>query len=484
MSLALWICLAVVAVLVLNAVGVLMVAVREAQTPAFALTWLVACIALPVVGLWVYRRVARRVPPRRPIHWHAPTSGASVGGEGSPLVSNLSKCLRGVASPIERADVTVYFDGSAFYQQLLTDIQSARTTIDMEFYIFRWDEVGQAVVAALLERAAAGVHIRFLRDGFGSLTFPPAVIAQMQAAGIETRAFFPLRAGFLNPTLNHRDHCKIVHIDTATAYVGGMNVGLEYTGQKPQNGPWHDAQVRILGPAARQAQAIFESDWSVSTPDVLPRQAPQSALAPPTAPPFPWRVQAAPKETVFRHADVPVQFFDSGPDHKRAIVRETYFVCLTQAEHTVDLMTPYFAPGEDLMMALKTAAARGVRVRLLLPEKVDHRLIGYACQTYFRDLVDAGVELYLWRPGVLHAKVAVVDGCVSVIGAANFDLRSFHLNYELCMISYGQPLAASLSQRFELDLASARPVTRSELDRIPWRRQVLHQSARLLAPLL
>nr|WP_290589980.1 phospholipase D-like domain-containing protein [Alicyclobacillus sp.] len=178
-------------------------------------------------------------------------------------------------------------------------------------------------------------------------------------------------------------------------------------------------------------------------------------------------------QTVVGRPDAPVQ-----------AIRDLYFLCITQAQRCVDITTPYFVPDGDILAAMKTAAVRGVRVRLLVPRRCDHRVVGMASRTFYRDLVQAGVAIYLYEPGVLHAKVMQVDDEIAIVGAANYDLRSFRLSHEVCQVMYSRPAAAELTRQFEQDLAHSTRLTVEDLEAAPRWKAALDQAARLLAPLL
>ncbi|MBX5437167.1 MAG: cardiolipin synthase, partial [Alicyclobacillaceae bacterium] len=416
-----------------------------------------------------------------------------------------------VGRPPARGGVQVLPSGPDKYRWLMNALERATRQIDMEYFIFRNDHVGRQILAILMERARCGVRVRFLKDGLGSWRFPRPVLRKMEQAGIECRTFFPLRPGWLWPMVNLRDHTKIVVIDGTQAFTGGINIGDEYTGRQPGVGPWRDTHLRLTGPAVQTLSNLFEVNWSVASPATGPdrQTSPQGAdgravRAGPAAPArirwagavagewaAEWAGQppAASVEDAVSSGDSGVhpawvQTVESGPDRPVQSIRQLFFVCLTQAERTVDVTTPYFVPDIDLTMAMQTAALRGVRVRLLLPRHCDHRIVGLASHTYYDDLMASGVEVYLYDGGVLHAKVMTVDGWVSVVGAANFDLRSFRLNYEVSELIVSQGVAQELKAQFEQDLKKARRLTYEEWARRGRLLRVAERAARLAAPLL
>ncbi|SFU47722.1 phospholipase D-like domain-containing protein [Alicyclobacillus macrosporangiidus] len=549
-----WLC----ALYVAHALTLVAIAWRHVRRPAEALTWLLLGLVLPGLGPALYAWMARplrtgRGPASAQGTGHVPrgnrapqasSAGAAERGEKQPSAGAaetakstgsaatdappLGRAARAVATAIERltgapplpAQVQVLCNGTETYDHLLRALRSAERTIDLDYYIYRDDHVGRLISDVLIARAEAGVRIRFLRDGVGSRSYPRAAAERLAAAGIACRVFFPLRFPWVDARLNHRDHCKIAIIDGQEAFVGGINVGDEYTGRKPGVGWWRDTHLRLRGEAVSQLQAAFEANWALADPDRAARahgwRNPADAAAECDGPrgadsatggatgrrarPRPWRPAMSPAGRMWNvefgpdpldDADVSepplparAQTVAGRPDAPVQAVRDLYFLCITQAERRVDITTPYFVPDSDILAALKTAAMRGVRVRLLVPRRCDHVVVGMASRTFYRDLLQAGVEIYLYEPGVLHAKVMQVDDEIGIVGAANYDLRSFRLSYEVCQVMYSRPVAAELTRQFERDLQHSTRLVIAELDAQPRWQAALHQAARLLAPLL
>jgi cardiolipin synthase len=492
---------------VANTCLLLNLALRGATRPATGLAWVAIGLCLPILGPVIYFMLSGPFAERR--SRHAP----SVKTETPRLPSDWSTSSQHIARTIHsmtgsvpvHSAFRVFHEGDLTFAALFKSLQNAKSTIDIEFFIVRYDHVGQRLVQTLCDKAASGVRIRFLRDGVGSLRFPRKAIQSMQEHGIECRTFFPLQFPWLTPQLNHRDHCKIVVIDGKEAFVGGINIGDEYTGHKPGVGPWRDTHMQLRGEeAARQLQAVFDMNWGVATPDRRARAHPRTrrklspgllpirhsipSLADPSLA-GEWAEELAPipQESAVHTGNWMhglTQTVESGPDRRIETVRNLFFTSITQAEHRVDITTPYFVPDIDLMTALKTAVYRGVRVRLLIPRQPDHRIVGLASRSFYEDLLAAGIHVYLYDGAVLHAKIMTVDGEFSVIGAANYDARSFRLSCEVCQAVYSRQLAAALTDQFERDLRQARPLTREWLEgRSRWE-VGKERAARLLAPLL
>ncbi|MDQ0190125.1 PLDc N-terminal domain-containing protein [Alicyclobacillus cycloheptanicus] len=513
----------------INTLAVLAIAIANVHRPMHALTWVMIGVVLPLVGPILYLLLNRPLPMDRTSRPRARSSN-SLGSLGAGSASgSLDGGVPSVALAVERrtgcpakpGDVQVLVNGRPTYAALFKALQAAERSIDVEYYIYRDDAIGRQMTEILKERAAAGVRVRFMVDGMGSRKFPRAELRRMQASGIDCRIFFPLRFPWLRPTLNHRDHCKIVVVDGAQSFVGGINVGYEYTGLKPGVGWWRDTHLKLTGACVPDIMAVFERNWSIATPVHARgaiRQRPQPASSERGAAARPARlagvrwaggsgvsaaaawgldgewseelatdpssrpVEPQEKLMVSRHALV--QTIDSRPSSHVQTAHDVFFLCVSTAANTVDVTTPYFVPSPAITHALKTAVARGVRVRLLVPASPDHKMIGLASHTYFGDLLDAGVEIYQYQKGLLHTKVMTVDGQIAFVGAANMDLRSFRLNFEVGELLYSEAIASDLTSQFETDLQDARRLTQAMLAERPWFGRVTDRCARLLAPLL
>lgn len=430
------------------------------------------------------------------------------------LPDSFSRSASVIAHALQHMDVRglqvgqeqVLTNGIKTYEKLIESLQNAKETIDMEYYIFRDDQIGRRITDLLIERSASGVRVRFVRDGWGSRKFPRREIIRMMDAGIECRTIFPLRFPWVTSNWNYRDHCKIVVIDGKEAFTGGINVGYEYTGLKPDVGFWRDTHVRIEGKASVDLQAIFDVHWNIASPErakmwkrwnTKTEDKISQKIAPSDRAFFSrWSTEIGAELTTFdgtRADTVPntealqkayVQTFEGNPGIPTPVIRQAYFTCLTHATQTIDITTPYFVPEADIIMALKTAVARGVRVRLLVPRHPDQKIVGLASRTYYGELVEAGIHIYQYDKGILHAKVMIIDGEIAEVGAANYDMRSFRLNYEVCEIFYSTDAARELTEQFEQDLTDSVPLRIEDLLKRSRSERIFDQAARLLSPLL
>jgi len=321
----------------------------------------------------------------------------------------------------------------------------------------------------LVDKAKAGVEVRVLCDGLGSMRLPDDFWAELVSAGGKAAVFAPVK---IAPMLRRRDHVnfrnhrKIVIVDGIIGLTGGINIGREYLGLDPEVGEWRDTHVRIEGPAVLGMQQTFIEDWLHTTDELLDsgRYFPEpSSVAPGAA---------------------TVQVIGSGPDRPWAIIHQLHFLAVVYSQKRVWLTTPYFVPDRVLQTALITAALRGVDVRLLLPKKSDSRLVDWASRFYFAELLEAGVRIYEYGAGFLHAKTMVVDSWLATIGSSNMDIRSFSLNYEINAFAYDETAAMALVDQFRSDLLLAKEVAPGWSEGLSYPRRLLHAFAGLLSPLL
>lgn len=501
----------------LNMFFMLIVVIREVRRPANALNWLTINLILPVIGFGLYLSTSNPVRIRRKRLTSPHNKSDKLPDSFCRSASVIAHALRRLTvHGLRTGRVQVLKNGIETYEKLIESIQNAKRTIDLEYYIYRDDQIGRRITDLLIERSSAGVRVRFLRDGFGSRQFPQRQIIRMMDAGIKCRTFFPVRFPWVLSNWNYRDHCKIVVIDGKEAFTGGINVGYEYTGLKPNVGFWRDNHVRIVGEIAVDLQAVFDAHWEIATlermktrtlntivenklkPIQSPRHLSQNIALPGSSSLAGWSAECgAELGTMDSTSDdtvpntealekVYVQTLEGNPGLPTQVIRQAYFICLTQATRTIDITTPYFVPDADIIMAIKTAVARGVRVRLLVPRQMDLTtvIVGAASRTYYGELLEAGVHIYLYNKGILHAKLMIIDGEIAVVGAANYDMRSFRLDYEVCEVLYSANVARELTEQFENDLTDSVLLNIEDLRNRSLSQRILDQGARLFSPLL
>ena len=442
--------------------------VLQKREPVATISWLVSLAALPYIGFFIYylfgpQRIRRHRLQRS--RTRVGMASEVPGGDDAVELARLGLATTGLP-PTTAQQVELLVDGGATYDALLDAVRGAREHIHLEYYIYTADHSGTALRDALIERARAGVAVRLLLDAVGSSKMPRRFFAELLAAGGELAWFHPMRFGRIweRPWLNLRTHRKIVVIDGRVGYTGGMNV-TDDQNERFNDRAYRDLHLRLEGDVVRALQQVFVEDWAYATG----RRDFIGSVA---------RAMPAPA-----HGPVAAQVLTSGPDSDWEAIHRLHVGAIHAARRRVWLVTPYFVPGEAAMMALTSAAFGGLDVRLLVPRHSDSKLVTYAARSYFDTLLAAGVKVYEYGPRMLHTKALLVDDDLALVGSANFDHRSFRLNFEVCLMFRDEQVAADLARLIEGEFASA-PRVRTERQRPLLRTRLPEAFARLLSPLL
>lgn len=367
-------------------------------------------------------------------------------------------------------EVKLLVNGEYKFPEVLNAIREARHHIHIEYYIYEDDEIGSAIADALIQKAKEGVTVRFIYDDFGSRSIRKKLVRRLKEAGVHAFPFYRIIFIALANRLNYRNHRKIIVVDGTTAFVGGINVSDRYINDTadPHKLFWRDTHLRIDGPGALYLQYLFLCDWNFCANDSLQ----SDALFFPRPPDFP------PKDGKV------VQIAASGPDSDTPTILFSLLQAINLARKEILITTPYFIPGESLLDALMVAALGGVSVKLLVPGVSDNALVNAASRSYYGDLLKAGVEIYLYKKGFVHAKTLVTDKKIAIVGTANMDYRSFDLNFEVNAIVYDSGVANELAGVFYADIAAAEKIDPAVWEDRPAWKQLIEKTARLLSPML
>ncbi|MFC3193074.1 cardiolipin synthase [Marinicella sediminis] len=369
--------------------------------------------------------------------------------------------------------VTLLENGEEKFPRLLKDIQAATQSIHLEYYIFRFDQVGNELLQALICKVKEGVTVRFIYDDYGSLGLNQSVLKRMRAHGIEAWPFSELSLFAFTDRLNYRNHRKIVVIDGQIAYIGGINVGNEYHNELTEgasdNQPfWRDSHLRIKGQAVAYLQSIFINDWNFCTSQ-----------------------QVAIDDTLGVDGQLPesgdqklIQVLSSGPDSPQPTILFAMLQAIHAARDEILITTPYFLPNPAMTKALKIAVLSGVTVKVLVPHNSDNWVVNAAAQSYYYELLEVGVEFYKYTNGFIHAKTMVIDGYLSVMGTANFDERSFELNFEVNVMIYDHSFAEQLRDSFARDCTRAKQLNVNAWESRSAVKIFVEKLARLISPIL
>ena len=382
-----------------------------------------------------------------------------------PLDSDAFMRIIGATCDAEVARVDAFevmHDGASFYASELAAIAAAQRTIHIEAFIFHPSIAGDRFVAALAEAARNGVQVRVLVDAIGSFPTPDRYFDPIRANGGHVAWYQPIR-WFTLKRFNNRTHRELVIVDGAIGYIGGAGIGAHWLDPQDGSRAWRDTMVRVTGNVVAGMQGAFLDNWLEATGDILTD--PQLYLPP---------------STEGRRNAVVVSSVPSPARGSRA--RVLFQVLLASATRSIDINTPYFLPDEGGRNELMRAARRGVRVRIVMPGKANnHPIARRASRTYYGELLDAGVEIFEYQPGMIHAKIFIVDGTWSVVGSTNFDNRSFELNDEVNLAANDPALATRLLEDFAMDLVQSVPITDAAWRARSWRERLAGAASLLLA---
>jgi cardiolipin synthase len=455
----------------------------EKRNPYKTIAWLAVINIFPVLGFIVYLIFGQNRRKRKLIR----TKNLNVIGRLHSIVDRQIECLKSntdfnskplnskkqlislllhnASAPFTRSNrAKVLPDGSEAFEHIFAELEKAKDHIHIEYYILRDDNTGQILKDILIRKAKAGVRVRVIYDAVGCWALPKSFIRELQDNNVQIKPFLPVIFPLINHRLNYRNHRKIVVIDGHTGFMGGLNVGDEYLGYHPKLGKWRDTHLMLEGIAVHFLQVIFLLDWefvcgkTLSVKNHFPE--------------------------IKNFDGKLIQIAASGPDTNWEIIRQSYFALINSAQKSIKITTPYLIPDEGIILALKTAALSGVDIKIILPGIPDKKIVYWASQSYFDELMEAGIQIFLYRPGFIHAKIVSVDGEVASLGSANLDMRSFQLNFEVNAMLYDNDLVAKIDSDFETDLNRCIQVDKTEFEQRPLPVKIRQSAARLLSPIL
>jgi cardiolipin synthase len=471
-------------ILLINIFFTITIVFVERKKPTRAVSWILVLLLLPLLGFFLYLIFGQNYRKEKLFSLKNETDRKLTDLMTSQIrqMKSLEKKLddrwsgafRRMALLLLRDNqalittdnhITSYIDGKAKFADLIEEISHARDHVHLEYFVLKDDGLGRRVMKALTERARAGVEVRLLVDGVGSGALSSHFYDELTAAGGKHAVFFPSFFSYFNYRVNFRNHRKIAVIDGETAFIGGYNIGDDYIGLNKRWGYWRDNAVRIKGTGAMVAQMRFYLDWNFASSDkieVIERYFHQS--------PFP--------------SGSMLQIASGGPDTRWNPVKESYLKMINTAVETVYIQTPYFIPDDSVMDALHSAALSGIDVRIMIPNKPDHIFVYWASHSYIEDLITSGVRAYTYDNGFLHSKTIVIDGAAASVGSANWDIRSFRLNFETNAIIYDERVAGELKQAYIDDLSYCTELTPEWYAGRSWFFRARASLSRLFSPIL
>ena len=452
-------------------------AIIKARTSQGAIAWTISLFTIPFIALPCYLVFGRNkfkgyLEQRAEIEEESlslvqKTSGAIAQhiiptSEDSPLYTSLFNLARMPATAGNKVELLI--DGIQTFDSIVTGLEAAEKYIMFEFYIIRDDELGKRLGRILADKARAGVKVYLLYDEIGSRNFAKTRLCKgLKMAGVQVAAF-NTRQGVRNRfQLNFRNHRKIVVVDGKAAWVGGHNVGDEYLGKNKKIGHWRDTHTRVQGPCVLGTEIAFATDWRWAMRKPMDIE---------------WDFIGEIK------GESNVLVFPSDPASEFEEAGLMYHQLIVEARKRIWIASPYFVPDRGITAALQLAALRGVDVRVIIPDQPDGPFVAMANWSYTKELLPVGVKIYRYQGGFMHQKVLLMDDYLAGVGTANFDNRSFRLNFEITMLVQDLGFAKQVEEMLLQDMQKSRQVITAELAEKPIWFPLAMGVARLFAPVL
>ena len=471
-----WLYVTLLLIYVFSILTIITVVVSENRSPVKSLAWVTVLVLFPLLGILLYAFFGRSIKNTRMIsrrnrrrlrRLEAPKKIKLDRLDLTPESLQQIQLARvlGGAMYYPGNDFDVFTSGEKKFRRLLDDIAKAAQSINMQYYIISNDAIGQKVKDALIAAARRGVTVRVIYDHVGSFSTKGVFFQEMRAAGVQAYPFFRVAFPPFGTRINWRNHRKLCIIDDSIGYIGGMNVADRYI-DGGHFDVWRDTHIRITGPAVGALLYSFAVDWNFMGQPLFSFDISQQLTNKPD------------------YSKAGMQLLTSGPTSQWNNIAFLFVKAIGNAKKRVYIQTPYFLPTESLLRALQTAALSGVDVRIMMPRHSDSRMLDAASHSYMIECLQAGIKMYFYEKGMLHAKMMVVDDEFVTIGSTNFDFRSFEHNFEANMLIYSKAANAKLREAFQRDINDSRRVTIQEWKKRPLLKKAAESILRLLSPIL
>lgn len=472
-------------VFAINTITAFIIVFREKRDISATWAWLLVLLVLPVVGFLLYLFAGRKLSHRRifdlkaqqrlgidqivanqklQFDEHELLPANQVTNSARELVRLFLENDNAVLT--KRNAVRIYTDGNKLFDSIFEDVRRAKHHINIEFFTWYNDQIGNEFVKILEKKARHGVHVRVIYDTLGSHGSKRKLFKHLVELGGQVEPFLTSKFLPFSLRLNFRDHRKLVIIDGKTGYIGGFNVGDQYLNRKKKFGYWRDTHLRVVGDAVLSLQSRFFLDWNATTKKDKVRF---------DAKYFP--------QTVAK-GSTSMQIVSSGPDDDREKIKQGYVKMISIATKKIYIESPYFVPDSSVLEALSIAATAGVDVRLIIPDQPDHPFVYRATEYYCQELINAGGKIYSYQNGFMHSKMIVIDGKIVSIGSANMDIRSFKLNFEANAFLYDREFAHATELIFLHDQQKSDFLTKEHFRNQSRYIKIKQKLSRLVAPIL
>ncbi|MGM0641448.1 MAG: cardiolipin synthase [Thermotogota bacterium] len=419
----------------------------ERKRPEKTIVWIIILIVFPLFGISLYLLFGRNWK-RRKNRLNIKTDDLTkelFNMYNTNLKLNKYKPLTNLFSnnsysPLYGKNyINIFYDGEKLFNNIIEDIKKAKSHIHLEYYIFRDDKTGKAIIKELIKKAEKGIEVKIIADKMGSVDLKRKTIRKMRKSGIDFVFYSYVLAPILkviNTMINYRNHRKIIVIDGEIGYTGGFNIGDEYISSE-EFGNWKDTHIRVTGDFVYGLQATFLDDFNRIKHIIKDKFFELQNL------------QKYFPEHTDDDLDIKMQLIKSGPDSDNPAIMEGIMKMISIAKNNIYITTPYFIPTDQILSALKIAIFSGIDVSILIPKKVDHKVVRWASMTYLEELIDIGGKVYLYdETNFLHSKSITIDGEICSVGSANMDIRSYLLNYELNAVIYDEEITKNIEDDF------------------------------------
>ncbi|MCH5227995.1 MAG: cardiolipin synthase [Muribaculaceae bacterium] len=451
------------------------VVLKENRNPIRALSWVIALIFLPGIGLIFYLFFGRSLRGemlslknrRRLQHSFEPYGVKLQDTDMRKEQKNLVILASQVCGyPLTcNNEVEIITDGATKFETLKKDLEAAKSSIYLQYYIFLDDKIGQEIAGILERKAREGVEVKVIYDHVGSFSASNSFFKKMKDSGIEVHPFFRVNFPQFANRINWRNHRKIVVIDGRTGYIGGMNIADRYAyGNGKNKELWRDTHFRVRGDIVESLLHSFLVDWNFRKKE-------------------PYFPALPPRQDLIRNKKG-IQLVTGGPISTWDNLSLMFLKAITSAKRLIWIQTPYFLPTDALFNALQAAALANIDVRIMMPAKTDSMLLHYASFSYISQSLAAGIKIYLYKPGMLHAKSMVIDDDLVTAGSTNFDFRSFENNFECNLFIHDAELNARMRDIFYSDMKDCEKLQKEKWKKRPLGHRFLESLLRLVSPIL
>lgn len=458
----------------LTILSCIIVVLSENRNPIRSLSWILALIFLPGIGLIFYIFFGRSMRGRHLISRHNKRKLFRRQSSHHQLKSlDLTQTEQQVIKlthKLSRYPFTlnntarIFTKGNEKFESLKQDLLKARESIYLQYYIFKDDKLGNEIADILIAKAKSGVSVKVIYDHVGSFSASRKFFKRMNEQGVETHPFFRVTFPQLANRLNWRNHRKIVVIDRKIGYIGGMNIADRYLGVQEDGRVWRDTHLRLEGDIVESLLYAFSIDWNFLKPESMER------------------FEISKQNEVSNMTGM--QLLTSGPTETWDNLELSFLRSIAGATKCVYIQTPYFLPTDSLLRALAAASMSNVDVRIMLPQHSDSKMLQYASYSYITQCLKAGIKVYLYKPGMLHSKVMIVDDSFVTTGSVNFDFRSFENNFEGNVLIFDKEITRQMKDIFFADIEDSIKLNISTWRKRPRLTRTLESLLRLLSPIL